>query len=193
MTPCEMGLQCKNSPDVVGEGNGKCYMCRLSPARWEVCEPDKHYWKPIDKKAKHPVLESEKRTEARQRVLARQVARLAKDKNRQKVMRRAQKAEADTQKKFIQATRNSGRVNQDGDHVVVGRVTLDTKLQSDRVHPIVDMGELVKVRMQAAASGQIAGGLVLRTKNNVGVVAMFEDDFARLIRLLPREEGNVSD
>jgi len=78
--------------------------------------------------------------------------------------------------------KNSGRSNKDGDHVAAGEITLDTKLQSKRTNPVILLHELVKVGEDARRAGNWMGALVLRNMNGIGVVAIAEADFARLIQ-----------
>ena len=81
----------------------------------------------------------------------------------------------------IKATRNSGRTNKDGDHLLAESIVLDTKLQSQRINPQVNLAELDKVRFQAVSHNKAFGALVLRNKHDVGVVVMAEADFAKLV------------
>lgn len=139
------------------------------------------YWMPIEKFRKHLVLLKEKIVAAQGRLLNARKERLARDPGRQRTARIAAKAERDTEASIIKATRNSGRANRDGDHLVAGRITMDTKLQSTRLEPVVHLHELSKVRADAERAGSVLGCLNIRTKNGVGVVVMAEEDFAKLI------------
>jgi hypothetical protein len=178
-TSCEFGtVRCGNSVENAGEGRQKCIFCRLAPDNENVSG---QHWNPIDKRFKHPILVSEKRTAASARSRLAHQVRLAKDKGKKRVGRRATKAEDTTQRNIIAATRNSGRSNRDGDHVVGGQITLDTKLQSTRDNPVVLLVELAKVRDDAERAGNPIGGLVLRNRHGVGVVVFDEKDFARSI------------
>jgi hypothetical protein len=128
------------------------------------------------------VLEQEKRDANRRKVLERQQVRKNKDRDRQAVLSRAAQAESRTQKEVIKATRNSGRVNKDGDHLLFGRITLDTKLQSGAENPIVKLQELDKVRSDAKRAGNPIGGLCIKNKNGRGVVVFDLRDVAKSIR-----------
>jgi hypothetical protein len=110
--------------------------------------------------------------------------RLNRDKVRQARLRLATHAEKTTQKNIIRATKNSGRTDKDGDHVAGGYVTLDTKLQSKRLNPVVIATELAKVRNDSASAKTMVGGLVLRSKTGLGVVVFHEDDFAKILNLI---------
>jgi hypothetical protein len=101
---------------------------------------------------------------------------------RQRVNRIAAQAERDTESNIIKATKNSGRSSRDGDHLVAGRITMDTKLQSTRSDPVVRLYELAKVQADAKRAGSLLGCLTLRNKHGVGVVVMSEEDFARMIK-----------
>lgn len=188
---CSMGSECKNSVENVGEARTKCHSCKLSPAfsSFEYVSLSSH-WKPIDGKMKHPVLESNKRTAARNRQITRNTTRRLKDRAIQSILFDAGRAERTTERKIIKATKNSGRSNRDGDHLVADKITLDTKLQSKRLNPVVKMTELHKVRQDALSVGNSIGALVLRTKSGAGVVALREEDFALLISMLVNLENN---
>ena len=178
--PCKEAERCLNSPSVAGAG-ALCRDCRLSPIYWGIAiQPPGHKWRPISKKWKHPVLEQEKRNANRRKVLERQQIRRNKDRDRQAIVKSAAQAELRTQKKVIKATRNSGRINKDGDHVLFDRFTLDTKLQSKVENPIVRLSELDKVRNDAERAGREFGALLLRNKNGRGVLVIDERDIGSL-------------
>jgi hypothetical protein len=187
--PCVMEEVCFNSPRNAGQEHTKCHTCSLSPIYTNEANPDlwrspPSHWKPIGNWTKHPVLEARKVEARKARKEEARSKRLSKDKARQKRAIQATRAEARTNRSIIKATKNSGRSNRDGDHVAGGRITLDTKLQSKRLHPVVNLVELSKVSRQARAAGMLLGGLVLRGKTDVGIVALYEEDFGRLIRML---------
>jgi hypothetical protein len=138
----------------------------------------------LDKGVVHPILEQEKRAQAFKRHKDARDERLNRDKARQARLRLATHAEKMTQKNIIRATKNSGRTDKDGDHVAGGYVTLDTKLQSKRLNPVVIATELAKVRNDAASAKTMVGGLVLRSKTGLGVVVFHEDDFAKILNLI---------
>ena len=178
-TSCEFGaVWCRNSVENAGEGRSKCAFCRLSPDNENL---SKHFWSPSGASTRHPRLEQEKRDARCQRARASHLARLQRDKGKKRIVRRATQAERTTEQNIITATKNSGRSNRDGDHVVAGHITLDTKLQSTREHPVVLLNELAKVREDAERAGNPLGGLVLRNKHGVGVVVFAEQDFARVL------------
>ena len=177
--PCKEAERCLNSPSVAGAG-ALCRDCRLSHLLGYAIQPPGHKWRPISKKWKHPVLEQEKRNANRRKVLERQQIRRNKDRDRQAIVKSAAQAELRTQKKVIRATRNSGRVNRDGDHVLFDCCTLDTKLQSKVENPIVRLSELDKVRNDAKRSGKEFGALLLRNKNGRGVLVIDERDLSKL-------------
>ena len=108
--------------------------------------------------------------------------KLTADKGKRKVLKLAVRAEKQTERQLIHATKNSGRSNKDGDHVAAGEITLDTKLQSKRTNPVILLHELVKVGEDARRAGNWMGALVIRNMNGIGVVAIAEADFARLIQ-----------
>lgn len=139
------------------------------------------YWKP-DTPAKHPMELAEKKQAGIDRTKALQVRKLTVSKPKQRILLQAERAERQTERNFIHSTRNSGRVNKDGDHVVAGDITLDTKLQSKNINPIVHLHELVKVGADAQRAGKRMGALCLRNSKGVGVVVMTEADFAWLVK-----------
>lgn len=178
---CKEGAGCANSLDVAGLGSAKCGVCRFAP---NAPSSYSNYWKPTGTKRKHPAAVAEKDAKQRLRLAVRKAKNLAVDRNRQKVLAGAARAEKSTERNLIKATKNSGRMNRDGDHVAAGNITLDTKMQSKRINPVVSLEELFKVRDDAKHAGNLIGALVLRNSNNVGVVAIHEDDFARIVAQL---------
>jgi hypothetical protein len=174
--PCSVGGSCRNSPENAGLPRSKCSTCRLSPGNEDL--PQQH-WSPKDG-SKHPELLKEKRSLRISKNQARIDERRSKDRGRQRVLKKATRAEKQSERNIIKATKNSGRSHKDGDHVSIGHITLDTKLQSQRDNPIVLLSELEKVRRDATRAGNTIGGLVLRNKHGVGVVVLHEDDYAKL-------------
>ena len=140
-----------------------------------------HYWRPVNRQIAHPVLRAERRAELRLRLQKRVEVRRGKDRGRQEVLRQAERAERQTERAIIKATVNSGRKKQDGDHISVSRIVLDTKNQPGRDNPVVVLAQLEKVREDARLNGYPLGGLVLRNKQGRGVVVFAEEDYARLL------------
>jgi hypothetical protein len=182
--PCKEGELCRYSPQNAGEQGTRCVSCRLSPDNRVADTALPSYWRPLDKGVVHPILEQEKRAQAFKRHKDTRDERLNRDKVRQARLRLAAHAEKTTQKNIIRATKNSGRTDKDGDHVAGGYVTLDTKLQSKRLNPVVIATELAKVRNDSASAKTMVGGLVLRSKTGLGVVVFHEDDFAKILNLI---------
>ena len=178
---CKEKGGCLNGPS--HSAAPKCNDCRLSPTFWGMfLQPPGHKWKPISHTWKHPVLEQEKRDANRRKVLERQQVLKNKDRDRQAVLKSATQAESRTQKEVIKATRNSGRVNRDGDAILTNKWVADTKLQSTRENPVVLLSELDKVRQDAKRNNYPLGLLVLRNKNNRGVVVLDEKDLGLLVK-----------
>lgn len=140
------------------------------------------YWKPIEQKFRHPVLEEEKRNARKAKTIAKIQKEKSKDPARKARAKAAARAEKETNRAIIKATRNSGRVSKDGDHLYQSSITLDTKLQSKRIEPVVHWDELEKVRADAKRNGFIAGGLVIRTSTNKGIVVFAEEDLPRITK-----------
>lgn len=178
---CKEGDFCRESPS--NSHRPKCNSCRLSPAneRGVLAGVFPSEWKPVSHRHKHPVLEKEKRDAKRQKALARQAVRKAKDPAKQARAREAERAERRTNAKIISATRNSGRINRDGDHLYHSDIVLDTKQQSTAKDPIIHLHELDKVRNDAVRNGRRCGCLVLRNKYGRGVVVIDERDLPKLI------------
>jgi hypothetical protein len=182
-TPCSEAVICRNSPANKGEQFAKCALCSLSPDNNGRQMLD--YWKPVKGAPKrHPELE-------RKRLLIKALAHMedlrAKynvDPKKKRVSKLAKQAEQRTESNIIKATKNSGRINKDGDHVAFNSITLDTKLQTTRTNPTINLTELEKVRQDSKRSGTIIGGLVIRNKHNVGCVVLSESDFAILMKRL---------
>lgn len=172
---CDQGIRCANSKE--NSAVPSCGSCRLAPGNeTHVIQ----HWRPAIPNAKHPVLEAEKRVAKQLKVEGRATVRRNKDRKRRAIGKIAVRAERRTEQAAIVATKNSGRSHQDGDHVSHGYITLDTKLQSGNINPVVHLFELEKIRRDARRGGNTFGGLVLRNKFNVGVVVMNEDDFHKL-------------
>jgi hypothetical protein len=174
--PCTEGAMCSNSP--INSLYPRCNECRLSPNL--LLSAPRHYWKPRFRNAKHPILEKEKQDAKHGKAIAKREAEKAKDPTKQARAREAARAERKTNAQIIKSTRNSGRVNKDGDHILFERITLDTKLQSKTEHPVVNLHELDKVRRDAKNANQLVGGLLIRNKNGRGVLVIDEEDIGKL-------------
>jgi hypothetical protein len=182
--PCDEGSECGNSSVRQGFGSGKCGICCLSPTG---PASGMRFWKPDTPGKKHPGIVKAKKDAKIARATELRIKKQGVDKAKRTILVKAARAEKTTERNLIHATKNSGRSNKDGDHVAGGEITLDTKLQTTRNNPVVLLHELVKVGQDAQRAGNWMGALVLRNKNNVGVVAMTETDFARLLQ---RAQGN---
>jgi hypothetical protein len=181
---CEQAGDCLNSRANRGE-QFQCTYCRLAKSGGGpmVC------WKPWKKGTEHPVLVEEKKQASRAKREARAQKRRSKSRPKQSLLKRAARAEKTTELNFnnaVVSTVNSGRSNKDGDHTLAGRVTLDTKMQSGNVHPVVNLAELDKVIEDAKRAGNIMGGLVIRNKFDRGVIVFDEKYYARGIVMLGR-------
>lgn len=180
-----MELKCVNSANFKGEAMARCALCRLSPDN--LGRDMAHFWRPIEIRFKHPLLLQEKIDRKIHKARMKRVANWSRDPKKRKISRLASQAEKTTEKNIIHATKNSGRSNKDGDHVSLGMITLDTKLQTTRDNPVIYLHELEKVRGDAMRSGKLIGGLVIRNKHNVGCVVISEEDYAILTRGLNNE------
>jgi hypothetical protein len=185
ITPCSQGVSCRNSVENVGVALSKCGSCRLAPFQEHY---EQQFWSGI-RGAKHPTLEQEKLEKHRAASQEKQLKRKSRDRSKVALLKKAVKAEKITEENLIKSTVNSGRKFKDGDHIVAGSITLDTKLQSNRIHPKVDLDELHKVTEDSKRAGTFLGALMIRTCNNVGVVVMTEEDFARLMDQWRRNAG----
>lgn len=140
------------------------------------------YWKPFKLGELHPIIFKEKMEAKIKKRKDSSAKILGKNKFTSKIVRKAAKAENATNKNIIKATKNSGRSLRDGDHVAANFIGLDTKLQTDRINPIVKLDELDKAINDATIrGGSLVGGLVLRNKLGAGFVVFREEDFAKHI------------
>lgn len=175
---CKEGTRCKSSPSF--SSKPLCNTCRLSPAINVFTISKEHHWKPTQPGYKHPILEQEKRDYKHGKAIARAAEKKAKDPARQQINKAAARAEKRTEREIIKSTKNSGRSNKDGDHVSKGKFAMDTKLQSTRDNPIVNLSELDKIRSQAKANGLVLGALVIRNSAGRGVIVIDERDWGLL-------------
>lgn len=175
---CDQAINCKNSIELAGEARSRCYTCRLSPDNDNRGSVN---WKPVDDKAKHPTLVKEKSDREYTKRTEAIAKRQSRDKTKMTVSWKAQKAEAQTEKNIIKATKNSGRSNRDGDHVAANFIGLDTKVQLTRMQPEIKIEELDKAIADAKRGGSLIGGLVIRNKMGAGFVVFREEDFAKEI------------
>jgi hypothetical protein len=178
---CDESSACRNSIAALGWGSGKCGICKLSPTSEGIGQ---NYWSSSVPGKKHSGLVAAQKANKLTKHLAAQVKKRSVDKGKQVILTRAAQAEKTTERNLIHATKNSGRSNKDGDHVAMGEITLDTKLQTTRENPVVLLHEIIKVNGDSKRAGTMFGALVLRNKHGIGVVAMAEADFARLIQRL---------
>jgi hypothetical protein len=139
----------------------------------------------------HRKLEEEKRHAKRQAAIARQEAKKAKDPTKQARVRAAARAERKTNDHIIKSTRNSGRVNRDGDHLLFDSVVVDTKLQSTATEPVIHLRELDKVRQDARRNGRCCGALCLQNKTGRSVIVVDAADFAALTRGLNLDQKGL--
>ena len=184
LVECSQANLCRNSLTKSSRAQQKCGVCRLAPGNEGF---EQQFWSGIQG-AKHPQLEAEKR-EAKALVnITRHLIRKSKSKPRQNLLKKAVKAEKTTERNIIQSTENSGRLHRDGDHILQGFISLDTKMQSNRIHPVVQLEELNKIALDSKRAGNTLGGLVIRNKFDVGVVVMREEDFAILVAAIKRKD-----
>lgn len=176
---CNEGTMCEHSP--YHSLQPKCRDCRLSPNN-KLLGLTKHYWKSINRNWRHNILEKEKQDAKREKTIAKRKAEKAKDPTKQARLRAAARAERKTNATIIKSTRNSGRINRDGDHLLGDNIILDTKLQSTTSNPIVHLHELEKVRSDAKRNGRQIGVLCIKNKTGRGICVLDERDFATLIK-----------
>jgi hypothetical protein len=192
IVPCDQVNDCLNSPANRGE-QSQCHYCKLAVSGGGpmIC------WKPWKQGMPHAVLVAAKQHASRNRNEAAIAKRKTKSRPKQALYKKAVRAEKTTERNFntMASTVNSGRSHKDGDHVLAGRVTLDTKMQSGNSNPVVNLAELDKVRGDAKRAGNLVGALVLRNKHDRGVVVLDETDYAILfttaVKSMARELVNV--
>lgn len=174
--PCEAFERCLNRPDARRPGPSACGECRFAQSLGGT----RNLWKPAKKGEKHPMATAARQAAKRAVQTARRAQSRLRDPLKRAVARQARQAEHRTGRAIIQATKNSGRSHRDGDHTMAGKITLDTKSQK-RLHPVVQIGEMEKVREDARRAGNPFGALVLRNCHGRGFVVLAEEDFARLV------------
>lgn len=175
--PCDAAAECQNQP-LVGVPFDACSACRWAKkfgGRFDR-------WLPLKPGLKHPEAVKAKKAAKLVQIQEKQQQKANRDRGKMKVLSRAARAEKETERQIIKATRNSGRSNRDGDHVMAGRITLDTKLQTGRLNPVVQVVEVEKVRQDARRAGNPVGALVLRNQNGHGFVVLAEEDFVLLVK-----------
>ena len=179
--PCAVDAECLNSIKLAGMMRSSCGLCRLSVNGFSG---QTIYWKPVDGHSQHPAVVAAKLARKQAFLKEKKAKRLLVNKDKKLLQVRAEKAERQTETNFIKATKNSGRTHKDGDQVAYSQVTIDTKLQSKCIHPVVRLDELAKVREDAQRGGNSLGVLMLRNRHGIGVIAIAESDFARLLARL---------
>lgn len=181
---CEEEKNCKNSPTYQGSFS-KCSECKWSLCNGVTVFGTRDLWRPLRKSLRHSRREVFRRWEAKEKRTRRryqgQQLRAKQDRSRQKRLRQAKAAEKRTEQQIIKATKNSGRVRGDGDHLSQNRIALDTKQQSARLNPVVVLAELDKIRQDARRNGLAAGGLVIENQHQRLVVVFDLEDYPRVI------------
>lgn len=175
--PCDAFAQCENQP-LVGVPIRACDQCKFA----KRLGGRSNRWAPYKPGLKHPLVVQAKRAQKREADQVKQDRKRNRDRAKMRVLSLAARAEKQTDRNIIKATKNSGRTNRDGDHVMAGQITLDTKLQTTRLNPVVQVAELEKVRADARRGGNSIGALVLRNENGHGFVVLAEEDFAQLVK-----------
>jgi hypothetical protein len=186
---CEIGNQCKNSIDVAGEIRARCYECRFgriidipidNPAQIS-------YWKPIHRSVEHPVIAAEKLFKKKAKHRAQVAKRLARDRGKVRLAKQAKKSEEKSAESIVKATKNSGRVNKDGDATAVNLIQLDFKLQSTSVDWVVKQAELIKIIQDGKRAGNNIAALVVKNKLGQEIVVLDMADFGKLLARLRDE------
>ena len=177
--PCEMSSECLSSPAHKGEGGSLCSSCVWSPNG--SGDTRDNFRVPKGSRVKFARKEEADYAERRAKVAAKRTVESAKSKPKARIGRRAALAEKRSERGLIKSTRNSGRTNRDGDHNFADKISLDTKLQTGNLNPVVNLADLAKIQADARRVGNPIGVLVLRNKNNVGVVAISEADWRTIL------------
>lgn len=175
---CKEGPFCSNGPS--NNLQPRCPDCRLSSNAYHGAT--RHYWKPISHTYSHPVLNKEKRDAKYAKAAAKAAANKAKDRSKQALLRKSERVERKTNDRIIKATKNSGRVNRDGDHLLNNHIVVDTKLQSNAKNPRINLHELDKVRADAKRAGQPYGVLCIQNSTGRSVIVCDQADFAALTK-----------
>lgn len=173
---CDAAAGCQNQPLLgVPSACGDCRFAKKLGGRF-------NRWVPVTKGEKHPNIVKETRDRKRAEAATKLQQKRGRDRGKMRILSLARMAERQTDRNIIKATKNSGRTNRDADHVMAGRITLDTKLQTGRLNPVVQVAELERARRDALRAGNSIGGLVLRNQNGHGFVVLAEEDFAMLVK-----------
>jgi hypothetical protein len=132
------------------------------------------------------VLEQEKKLRKLTRHKEQVQKRLNKNKDKVKLQRKAKRSEDKAGENIIKATKNSGRSFKDGDFTT-DDITLDNKLQTTRINPLVKLEEMAKVKADAQRAGNQLSGLILENKNGSSFVVLTLEDFSKLLSMLIKE------
>jgi len=95
---------------------------------------------------------------------------------RQRLKKRADKTE-----NVVFKTLNSGRVNKDGD-LSTKRLTIDVKMQSKTLNPVIDRGEWLKVQEDAKRALKDYGVLAIVNKIGETFYVIPEEMFKEMIQ-----------
>lgn len=162
---CEVSSNCLN--------NNNCFDCCWDGDRYS--QYGQNLYNPIDRKIKQPIQASQKKekkdAKARERKLEAAAKKQSKDKDRQKLLKKASKAEA-----TVIETLNSGRKNMDGD-MKSSDLTIDVKLQSTSVDWHIKHDEFMKVQNDAIRGNREYGVLAVVNKNGETIYVVPEGLF----------------
>lgn len=176
--PCDSRERCLNGQEEPRIVESFCFFCRFA----RNFPGTENHWRPVRKGEKHPDVIKAKLDAKVSRYREKAAKKARRDPAKIETLRKAADAERKTERNAIRATKNSGRSYRDGDQVLFNRVTYDTKLQSNRLNPVVYVEQIEKVRQDARRGANPFGALVLRNQNGHGYVVMAEEDFARLVK-----------
>lgn len=168
-------MSCEVSNNCAANGYD-CWNCKFAKGNGGVGNDS---YRPIDRKVKHPQVLAEKQARKDAKTAARkaekQAEKASKDKEKVKLLKRANKVE-----EKVKQTLNSGRANRDGD-LHTESLAIDTKLQSTVVNPTIRVEEFDKVQTDARRGGKEHGILILENKDGRRFVVMSEQLFSELI------------
>lgn len=178
---CEVKQFCKNNEI-------RCWYCKGDNAGSDM------FYKPNDNpKApkRHPIIEREK-SEIKTKLKAEKAAKSAANKKEkskqtlaammeQKAHKMADRvAKKKFEKDFSAPTLNSGRVTRDVDHTMhSGQIRLDSKHQSKRKHPLVNLDELDEAVFKGSKFRSDLAGLIIWNEDQRPVVVFDYEDWLR--------------
>ena len=163
MSQCEVASNCFNN-------SSGCWMCKYANP-----EEPQQWYSAINKAIKHPQAVKDREELKRQKRAEATRKKVDKNREKSKIVIESEQAEIRVQK-----TLNSGRTFRDGD-LCTDDLTIDVKMQSRNVNPIIFASEFKKVQTDAIHAGKRHGVLVLENSLGQAYCVMSLELFKELI------------